>query len=160
MEGICSERKLVESASLILTHRKYLGYTFDEPLPDYSRVTRIRQWLGIEVFERFVERVVDLCWELVLVWGYDNGTGWFPLRALLHQSAAGGPLATQEIASISVRQLHDQFERSSVVMHFVLIAAMNPCPCGYDGDPRRVCSCAPGAIGRYQKRQSTGSQTE
>jgi magnesium chelatase family protein len=32
---------------------------------------------------------------------------------------------------------------------FVLIAAMNPCPCGYYGDPRRACSCAPGAIGRY-----------
>src|SRR5215207_5366459 len=31
-------------------------------------------------------------------------------------------------------------------------------PCGYYGDPRRACSCAPGAIGRYQKRQSTGVQ--
>ena len=41
---------------------------------------------------------------------------------------------------------------------FVLIAAMNPCPCGYYGDPRRACSCAPGAISRYQKRQSTGTQ--
>jgi magnesium chelatase family protein len=38
--------------------------------------------------------------------------------------------------------------------NFTLIAAMNPCPCGYFGDPRRVCSCAPGAIGRYQKRIS------
>jgi hypothetical protein len=35
---------------------------------------------------------------------------------------------------------------------------MNPCPCGYYGDPRRACSCAPGAIGRYQKRESTGVQ--
>src|SRR5215218_8541059 len=34
----------------------------------------------------------------------------------------------------------------------VLLGAMNPCPCGYFGDPRRACSCAPGAIGRYQKR--------
>jgi magnesium chelatase family protein len=38
--------------------------------------------------------------------------------------------------------------------NFTLIAAMNPCPCGYFGDPRRACSCAPGAIGRYQKRIS------
>ncbi len=44
--------------------------------------------------------------------------------------------------------------------NFTLIAAMNPCPCGYYGDPRRACSCAPGAIGRYQKRQSTGGPAE
>ena len=34
----------------------------------------------------------------------------------------------------------------------LIFAAMNPRPCGYFGDPRRACSCAPGAIGRYQKR--------
>jgi magnesium chelatase family protein len=44
--------------------------------------------------------------------------------------------------------------------NFTLIAAINPCPCGYYGDPRRACSCAPGAIGRYQKRQSTGVQAK
>ena len=42
----------------------------------------------------------------------------------------------------------------------VLIGAKNPCPCGYYGDPRRACSCAPGAIGRYQKRQSIGGQSK
>ena len=31
---------------------------------------------------------------------------------------------------------------------------LHGCPCGYSGDPRRACSCAPGAIGRYQKRIS------
>src|SRR5215210_93797 len=29
---------------------------------------------------------------------------------------------------------------------FALTAAMNPCPCGYVGDPRRACTCALGAI--------------
>jgi len=42
---------------------------------------------------------------------------------------------------------------------FVLIAAMNPCPCGYQGDTRRACSCAPGATSRYQQRQSTGHRS-
>jgi magnesium chelatase family protein len=37
---------------------------------------------------------------------------------------------------------------------FVLIAAMNPCPCGFNGDPRRTCSCAASAVARYQKRIS------
>src|SRR5215213_360739 len=34
---------------------------------------------------------------------------------------------------------------------FVLNAVMNPCPRSYYGDPRRACSCATGAIGRYQR---------
>ncbi|MFT4038839.1 MAG: ATP-binding protein [Thermomicrobiales bacterium] len=38
--------------------------------------------------------------------------------------------------------------------NFTLIAAMNPCPCGFYGDPRRACSCAPSAVSRYQKRIS------
>jgi magnesium chelatase family protein len=37
---------------------------------------------------------------------------------------------------------------------FVLIAAMNPCPCGYLGDPRRACKCGPLQIERYMGRIS------
>ena len=37
---------------------------------------------------------------------------------------------------------------------FQLIAAMNPCPCGYHGDPSRRCSCSPERIERYRKRIS------
>jgi len=37
---------------------------------------------------------------------------------------------------------------------FVLIAAMNPCPCGYYGDPTHECTCSPSMITRYQKRIS------
>jgi transposase len=68
-EGIRSERKLVEIASLNLAHRWYLGYALDEPLPDHSSLTRIRQRLGVDVFQRFFEKVVDLCQETGLVWG-------------------------------------------------------------------------------------------
>ena len=38
--------------------------------------------------------------------------------------------------------------------NFMLVAAMNPCPCGYFGDTVRECSCAPSLVGRYQKRIS------
>ncbi len=32
---------------------------------------------------------------------------------------------------------------------FMLVAAMNPCPCGYFGDPNRDCRCTPAQIQRY-----------
>jgi magnesium chelatase family protein len=37
---------------------------------------------------------------------------------------------------------------------FMLVAAQNPCPCGFYGDPQRSCSCAPGARQRYRERLS------
>ncbi len=38
--------------------------------------------------------------------------------------------------------------------NFQLAAAMNPCPCGYYGDPTRPCTCSSTAVTRYQKRIS------
>lgn len=37
---------------------------------------------------------------------------------------------------------------------FQLLAAMNPCPCGFVGDPQRDCRCTPEAVRRYQGRIS------
>jgi magnesium chelatase family protein len=37
---------------------------------------------------------------------------------------------------------------------FLLVAAMNPCPCGYFGDLQRACRCTPDQIRRYQDRVS------
>ncbi len=37
---------------------------------------------------------------------------------------------------------------------FMLIGAMNPCPCGYLGDPHRACRCSPVQIARYASRLS------
>ncbi|ODS59475.1 MAG: hypothetical protein ABS36_00630 [Acidobacteria bacterium SCN 69-37] len=36
----------------------------------------------------------------------------------------------------------------------MLVAAMNPCPCGYAGTGQRPCTCPPGAVERYQQRLS------
>jgi magnesium chelatase family protein len=37
---------------------------------------------------------------------------------------------------------------------FMLIGAMNPCPCGFAGDPVRVCRCTPMQVARYTSRLS------
>ncbi len=37
---------------------------------------------------------------------------------------------------------------------FMLLAAMNPCPCGYLGDPRHRCKCRPADVQRYRRRIS------
>lgn len=37
---------------------------------------------------------------------------------------------------------------------FILIAASNPCPCGFLGHPKKSCRCSPGAILKYKKRLS------
>jgi magnesium chelatase family protein len=37
---------------------------------------------------------------------------------------------------------------------FMLVAAMNPCPCGFHGDPKRQCRCTPQQVERYRDRIS------
>lgn len=36
--------------------------------------------------------------------------------------------------------------------HFTLVGAMNPCPCGYLGDPEKQCTCSQWAVSRYVSR--------
>jgi len=38
--------------------------------------------------------------------------------------------------------------------HFTLVAATNPCPCGWSGDSRRACRCTPAMVDAYQRRLS------
>ena len=37
---------------------------------------------------------------------------------------------------------------------FMLVAAMNPCPCGFSGDPDRACACSPFQVERYRQKVS------
>jgi len=68
-EGIHSERQLMETVNLNLAHRWFIGYDIDEPVPDHSSLSKIRERYGLEVFQRFFEQVVELCVEAGLVWG-------------------------------------------------------------------------------------------
>ncbi|MFH1647510.1 MAG: YifB family Mg chelatase-like AAA ATPase [Chloroflexota bacterium] len=44
--------------------------------------------------------------------------------------------------------------RATFPANFMLVGAMNPCPCGFYGDPFRRCTCPPGLVSRYQRRIS------
>ena len=37
---------------------------------------------------------------------------------------------------------------------FMLVASMNPCPCGYYGHPKRRCTCLPGQVSKYMNKIS------
>ena len=68
-EDLRSERQLMRVVADRLSLRWYLGYDLQEPLPDHSSLTRIRERFGLEVFRRFFERIVEECFEAGLVWG-------------------------------------------------------------------------------------------
>src|SRR5258708_16272103 len=59
------------------------------------------------------------------------------------------PLEGERTVSISRAQGSLTFPAN-----FLLLAAMNPCPCGYYGHPTKECTCAPAQIVRYQKKIS------
>src|SRR5450830_223747 len=44
--------------------------------------------------------------------------------------------------------------RANFPARFLLLGAMNPCPCGYHGSTVRACRCSPEQIARYQGRLS------
>ena len=44
--------------------------------------------------------------------------------------------------------------RAHYPSRFMLVAAINPCPCGYYGHPTRACTCTQGAIQRYLRKVS------
>src|SRR5215216_8163230 len=68
-EGIRSERLLMDTVNLNLAHRWFIGYDLDEPVPDHSSLSKIRERYGLTAFQRFFEHIVELCIEAGLVWG-------------------------------------------------------------------------------------------
>ena len=70
-----------------------------------------------------------------------------------------------EFSRVALETLRQPLEERSVTISrsnysatlpsaFMLIAAMNPCPCGYYNDPTHVCGCTPGQIHKYLSKVS------
>jgi magnesium chelatase family protein len=57
---------------------------------------------------------------------------------------------------MEVRRVNISRARMSVDFpaSFMLLASMNPCPCGFYNHPERACSCPPGAVQKYLNRIS------
>ncbi|MDR7584996.1 MAG: YifB family Mg chelatase-like AAA ATPase [Armatimonadota bacterium] len=82
--------------------------------------------------------------------------------------AHGGVLFLDELAEVHrdvLEALREPLEEGSITVaraggtvrypaRFLLVAAMNPCPCGYHGHPRRECTCTPPQVARYLGRVS------
>jgi magnesium chelatase family protein len=82
--------------------------------------------------------------------------------------AHGGVLFLDELAEFSrhtLEAMREPMETGEITVsrtrhkvtypaRFQLVAAMNPCPCGFDGDPERHCRCTPEQIQRYRSRIS------
>ncbi|MBI3572831.1 MAG: YifB family Mg chelatase-like AAA ATPase [Candidatus Kerfeldbacteria bacterium] len=72
----------------------------------------------------------------------------FPEFSRDHIEALRQPL---EHGQVTINRVAGSIEFPAAAM---VVAAMNPCPCGYWLDPDRACSCRPAAISRYTSRLS------
>ena len=58
--GITSERRLMREAQVNLAYRWFLGYDLDESIPDHSILSKARAGFGMEVFEEFFRRSIEV----------------------------------------------------------------------------------------------------
>jgi transposase len=63
-EGIRSERQLMDTVNLNLAHRWFIGHDLDEPVPDHSNLSKIRERFGLEVISS-------------TLWNWASKLAWF-----------------------------------------------------------------------------------
>ncbi len=65
---------------------------------------------------------------------------------------------TLEVLRQPIEDKHVTISRAKVSLsfpaNFMMVAAMNPCPCGFHGDPIKECTCSAAQVRRYQQRIS------
>jgi len=86
--GVTSDRRLLEEVQVNLAHRWFLGYDLDEPVPDHSVLSKARVRFGMQVFEAFFTKTMDLCKDADLV----NGEATFVDSTFMRANAARSSL--------------------------------------------------------------------
>jgi transposase len=152
-EGIRSERQLIELASMNLAHRWYLGYALDEPLPDHSSLSRIRTRLGVEVFQRFFEQIVELCQTAGLVWGKELLFDATKVRANADLDSLVPRFSWQ--AKQHLAELFDEENAPSPTGHDATASRPAPAP-KVGAEPQRL----PTAISSEDEAKLTAERTE
>src|SRR6478609_435620 len=69
LENLCSDRRIINTASLRLDMLYFIGYDIDEPLPWHSTLSRTRQLFGEELFKQLFKKVLTQCIEKGMVAG-------------------------------------------------------------------------------------------
>lgn len=80
-----------------------------------------------------------------------NGVLFLDEAAEFNRSVLDGLRQPLEQGSVTVTRVAGSLRYPA---HFMLVAAMNPCPCGYFGDRTRDCVCSPAQVRRYRARLS------
>jgi magnesium chelatase family protein len=80
-----------------------------------------------------------------------NGVLFLDEMAEFGRAALEGLRQPLEDGKITVARAKDVFIYPA---RFQLVAATNPCPCGYEGHPTRPCACAPSVLDTYRRRLS------
>jgi transposase len=105
--GITSERRLMSEVQVNLAYRWFLGYDLDATIPDHSVLSKARSRFGMEVFEKFFERSIEICREVGLM-----SDGPVYVDSTLVQAAASMDSVRQREESISPPlSIHDYVQR-------------------------------------------------
>ena len=98
---------------------------------------------------------ISICLYILIIEDYIRHNGW--LVSLLDEM----PELSRSVLEVLRQPLEDRKITISRAKYnveypcsFMFVASMNPCPCGYYGDPTHHCVCTPGQIQRYMNKIS------
>jgi transposase len=102
-QGIVHDRKLMREAQVNMAIRWFAGYRLDEPLPDHSSLTKIRQRWGDERFKKIFQKTVQSCVDAGLV----NGETVHVDATLIRADVSWASLTTEHVETVIKQNEHD-----------------------------------------------------